>query len=252
MQHISVKREYIWSDRQDRYIILLDVRRPFFGQVAWCKGASSQQTDLANSQQNFYNILSADYNQQFANQYAILKTLSKSLSPTVQAGPDQFGFSKAETNNLDSQALQGTGQQYRNAAKSLGEAQAAQGGGNAFLPTGARAQQQASLAAQGANQASNQLMNIQQEGYNQGHAQYNAAIGQLGSVAGMYNPNEYAGSANQAFTGASNEANTVAQLNNEASPWNLVGGILGGAATAGLDAFTGGVGGSLAKSVMGG
>lgn len=245
---ISVKREFIWSDRQDRYILVKDVRRPFFGQPAWCKGASAQQTDLANSQQQFYNTLSADYNQQFANQNAILNTLRNSLAPIVQAGPNQFGFSKAETNNLNSQALQGTGQQFRNAAKSLGEAQAAQGGGNTYLPTGAQAQQRATLAATGANQASNQLLDIQQKGYDTGRAQYNAAVGQLGGVAGMYNPTGYAGEATGAGNAAANEANQVAQLNNEASPWNLVGGILGGAVGAGVDAFTGGLGGSLGKA----
>lgn len=250
--NISIKRDFIWSDRQDRYIIIRDVRRPFFGQVAFVKGASAQQTDIANSQQNFYNSLTANYGQQFANQNAILSTLQNSLNPIVQAGPNQFGFSKAETNNLNSQALQGTGQQFRNAAKSLGEAQAAQGGGNSYLPTGAQAQQQAALAASGANQTSNQLMDIQQKGYDTGRAQYNAAIGQLGGVAGMYNPTGLAGTATGAGSAAASEANQVAQLNNEASPWNLVGGILGGAAGAGLDAFTGGIGGGLAKTFMGG
>lgn len=247
--HISVKREYLWSDRQDRHIILRDVRRPFFGQIASVKGASDQQTSIANGQQDFYKTLSANYNQQFANQNAILGTLQKSLNPIVQGGPNQFGFSKAETNNLNSQALQGTGQQFRNASKSLGEAQAAQGGGNSYLPTGAQAQQQATLAATGANQTSNQLMDIQAQGYQQGRNQYNAAIGQLGGVAGMFDPNGVAGAANTGGSDAFGSATKVAEMNNEASPWNLVGGLLGGAASAGLDAFTGGIGGSLATSV---
>lgn len=246
--HISVRKEFIWSDSQDRYILIRDVRRPFFGQVAWAKGASSQQQQISDAQQNFYNTLSANYNQQFASQNAILKTLQNSLNPIVQAGPNQFGFSNAEVNNLNSQALQGTGQQYRNAARSLGEQQAAQGGGNSYLPTGAQAQQQAALAASGANQASNQLLDIQQKGYDIGRSQYNAAISQLGGVAGQYNPTGYAGEATGAGTAAANEANQVAQLNNEASPWNLVGGILGGAAGAGLNAFTGGLGGTLGKA----
>lgn len=237
--NISVKRDFIWSDRQNRYIIIRDVRRPFFGRVALAKGASAQQTQLANSQQDFYNTLSANYAQQFQNQNAILGALRNSLTPIVQAGPNQFGFSKAEVNNLNSQALQGTGQQYRNAAKSLGEAQAAQGGGNTYLPTGAQAQQQAGLAANTANQTSNQLLGIQQQGYNQGRAQYNAAIGQLGGVAGMYDPTQYAGVANTAGKDAFGSANQVAEMNNEASPWNLVGGLLGGAGSAFLNPIAG-------------
>ena len=232
--HISVKREYLWSGTQDRYIILRDVRRPFFGQTAFAKGASAQQTDIGQSQQNFTNQLMANYGQQFQNQNAILGTLQNSLNPIVQAGPNQFGFSKAETNNLNSQALQGTGQQYANASKALGQQQAAQGGGNSYLPTGAQAQQQAGLAASAANQTSNQLMGVQQAGYQQGYNQYQSAVGQLGGVAGMYNPTGYAGEANTSGANAANTANTVAQMNNAASPWNLVGGILGGAVSGGL------------------
>jgi len=65
----------------------------------------------------------------------------------------------------------------------------------------------------------------------------------------MYNPNGVAGAANQGGGVANSEANTVAQENNAASPWNLVGGILGGAVGAGLDAFTGGLGGTVAGSL---
>ena len=231
---ISVIREHLWSDTQQRYIIVRDVRRPFFGQLAFAKGASAQQTDLANSQQNFYNQLSSNYAQQFQNQNAILGTLQNSLNPIVQAGPNQYGFSTAETNNLNSQALQGTGQQYANASKALGQQQAAQGGGNSYLPTGAQAQQQSSLAAGAANQASNQLMGVKQAGYQQGYNQYQSAIGQLGGVAGMYSPTSYAGAATGAGSAAANTANQVNQENNAASPWNLVGGILGGAVGGGL------------------
>ena len=244
MSTISVIREYLWSSTQNRYIIVRDVRRPFFGQIALAKGASAQQTDIANSQQNFTNQLMSNYSQQFASQNAILGTLQNSLNPIVNAGPNQFGFSKAETNNLNSQALQGTGQQYANASKALGQQQAAQGGGNSYLPTGAQAQQQAGLAANAANQSSSQLMGIQQAGYQQGYNQYQSAIGQLGGVAGMYNPTGYAGEANTSGADAASTANQVAQLNNEASPWNFVGGILGGAASA----FAGGFGGGLGKA----
>ena len=242
MSTISVIRGYLWSSTQNRYIIVRDVRRPFFGQIALAKGASAQQTDIANSQQNFTNQLMSNYSQQFASQNAILGTLQNSLNPIVNAGPNQFGFSKAETNNLNSQALQGTGQQYANASKALGQQQAAQGGGNSYLPTGAQAQQQAGLAANAANQSSSQLMGIQQAGYQQGYNQYQSAVGQLGGVAGMYNPTGYAGEANTSGSDAANTANQVAQLNNEASPWNLVGGILGGAASAFAGRFGGGLG----------
>lgn len=247
--HICLKRVLTWSDKQQRYIILEDLSEKWTGPVAFCKGASSQQTAEANNSQQFNSTLQQDLSQQFAGQNAILGTLQNTLNPIIAAGPNQFGFSNGEVNTLNSQAIQGTGQQYNNVKKALGEQQAAQGGGNSYLPSGATAAQQAGLATGAANQASNQLLGIQQAGYQQGHDTYESAIGQLGGVAGMYNPTGWAGAANTAGSNAFNQATTVAQENNAASPWNLVGGILGGAVGAGLDAFTGGLGGTAAGAL---
>lgn len=240
---------YVWSDRQDRYILLSKKSIIRAGLVAFCKGASAAQDALATSQTNFTNTAMADYNTQFAGQSSILSTLKNSLSPIVAAGPNQYGFSGAQTAGLNAQAIQGTGQQYANASKALGAQQAAQGGGNSYLPTGAQGAQQAGLASANAAQASNELLGIQQAGYNQGNAQYNAAIGQLGSVASQYNPIGYSGAATSAGNAAASEQNLITQENNAASPWNLVGGILGGAVSSGLDAFTGGIGGSVGKDL---
>jgi hypothetical protein len=245
---IITSAEYVWSSRQDRYILLKE-KSIIRTSAALCKGASAQQSSLADSQQAFYNQMTADYSQQFAQQGAILQSLQNTLNPIIAAGPNQQGFNTAELNTLNSQAVQGTGQQYNNAQKALGAQQAAQGGGNSYLPSGAQSAQQANVASAYANQASNQLLGIQQANYQQGYNTYESAIGQLGGVASQYNPTGYSNSATGAAGAANSEANAVAQANNAASPWNLVGGILGGAAGAGLDAFTGGLGGTAASSL---
>lgn len=211
---ISLKREYLWSDFQQRYILTRDLSIIRTTPILWCKGASAQQSSLADAQQNFYTTLTNDYNTQFANQSAILGTLNQSLSPIIAAGPNQFGFSAAQTANLNAQAIQGTGQQYANASKALGAQQAAQGGGNAFLPTGAQAAQQGALASSAANQASNQLLGIQQAGYQQGNNMYNNAVAQLGGVAGMYNPTGYAGASTGAGAATGTTLNDITQANN--------------------------------------
>lgn len=241
------RAEYLWSDRQNRYIPTKRLSITWTGSIAFVKGASSQQEQLANSQQNFYNTMTQDYNTQFGNQSAILSKLNNTLSPIVAAGPNQFGYSAAETNNLNSSALQNTGQQYANASQALKANQAATGGGNVPLPSGVQSQQQAGLASSAANQASNQLLGIQQSGYQQGYNTFENAVGQLGGVASQYNPTGFAGSANSAGSAAGTTANQVTQLNNAASPWNLVGGLLGGAASA----VTGGLTGDLGTAVSG-
>jgi hypothetical protein len=145
-----------------------------------------------------------------------------------------MGFNGAELNNLNSQALQGTGQSYANASQALKEQQAATGGGNAYLPSGVQSQQQAGLASSAANQESNQLLGIQQAGYQQGYSMYNNAMGGLAGVAGLVNPTNYSNSANSSAGVANQEANSVQQAN-DAWAQNLTGlasGAMGAAGTA--------------------
>ena len=227
---IFSKIEYQWSDRQKRYILIRSKSRPFFGQLSLCKGASAQQSQIGNSQQQFTTQLMQDYGQQFGNSNAIYGTLTKALQSIITAGPNQFGYSAGQTNTLNSQAIQGTGQQYNAAKQNLAAQQAASGGGNAVLPSGVQQQQTAGLATNAANQTSNQLLGIQQAGYQQGNNQFNQAVGQLGGVAAGYNAAGFAGAANTAGSNAANTANQITQENNAASPWGLIGGILGGAA----------------------
>ena len=229
---VNLRTEFVWSDRQSRYILIKQLSEKWTGPVSLCKGASAQQNDLANQQSQFYSTMTNDYNQQFANQSAILGTLRNTLDPIISAGPNQFGFSTGETNTLNSQAVQSTGQEYAKAAKASNENMAAAGGGNSYLPSGVQAQQKSQLASAGANQASNELLGIQQAGYNQGHQQYESAIGQLAGVAGMYDPTGYASSATGAGAAAGNSWNQIEQENQAANPFNAILGAAGGAASA--------------------
>lgn len=240
---ITTRAEHIWSECQERYILVRDVFHYLDGPVALCKGASDQQNNLASSQTAFYNTLQQDQSAQFANQQNVLSTLQNTLNPIVAAGPNQYGFNAAETNNLNSSVINNTASQYANEARNLGAQQGAAGGGNSLLPSGVQSQQQAALAASAANQTASGLTGVQQAGYQQGNNQYNNATAQLGGVAGQYGSGaqSYAGSANTAGDNAGKTLNTIYQENAAASPWNLVGGILGGVANAGLGFATGGL-----------
>ena len=231
--YISVKREFVWSDRQSRYILIRDLSEKWIGSVALCKGASQQQTDLANSQQAFYDTMTKDYNTQFANQNAILSSLQNTLNPIISAGPGQFGYTPGETNALNSQAIQGTGQQYANAAKAVNENIASAGGGNEYLPSGVASQQRSQVATAGANQASSELLGIQQSGYDRGYQTYESAINQLSGVAGLYNPD--ASGTNAAGSAAGSTLDEIAKANQAANPFNAILGAAGG----GFDAWLG-------------
>lgn len=233
--------EYQWGAEENRYILVREEGYEYKGPLELAKGATSQQNNLAASQTAFYNQMTADTNQQFSGQTAILNSLNKSFEPIISAGPSQYGFSQDETNDLNSQAIQGTAQQYNAAQKALQTQQAAAGGGNQFLPSGVNSQQSEELASSGANQTSSELLGIKQAGYQQGANQYQNAISAEEQAAGLYNPTSYSGAATSAGNAAAGELNTIQQENTAASPWTMVGGILGGAAQAGLGIATGGL-----------
>lgn len=193
-------------------------------------GASQGQKDLAQSQSNFYNTLTSEYSTVFGQNQAILGSLTKSFQPILDAGINQEGFSKAELNNLNSQAVTGTGTNYAKAAAALGASQGAEGGGTAFIPSGAKREQQAQLAESAAANESGIESNITAADYATGRSNYLSAAAGLGGVAGQLNPAGFANSATGAGSAASTTANEVSQAN---SSWmNLVSGGLGAAATA--------------------
>lgn len=227
---IHTRIEMVWCEECKQYVQIAEegYDLPDNSPVAYCKGASTQQTDLANSQQNFYNTLQNDYGTQFANQSNILNTLNASLKPIVQAGPGQYGYSNAEDAALRTQSSAGTSQAFQNAKQSLGQSQAAQGGGDQFLPSGVKTQQQTQLATGAAQQESNQQLGITTQGYDVGRQNFNNAVSAENGVATQYNPNAYASNVDNSGTTAYNSASENTKLNNAASPWGVLGGALGG------------------------
>jgi hypothetical protein len=244
---ITTKAEFVWSCKQQRYLLFRENFRIMETPVALCKGSSAAQNNLAASQTQFYNTLQSDYGTSFANQQNVLASLQNTLNPIVQAGPNQYGFNAAETNNLNSSVINNTATQYANAARNLGAQQGAAGGGNANLPSGVQSQQQAALAASAANQTATGLTGVQQAGYQQGYNQYENAVGQLGGVAGQYGSGatSLAGAANTAGSDAFGSATTIQNMNNAASPWGFLGGLAGGALSSFGSSLAGGLGNNL-------
>lgn len=193
-------------------------------------GASSQQKQIEASQAAFYDTLTSEYKTVFGQNQAILGTLTKSLEPILQAGINQQGFSPEELANLNNMATNQVGQNYANAKAAVSNAQAAEGGGNTYVPSGAKQQIQAGLAQSAAQQQSGEEQQITASNYATGRENYLSALQGLGGVAGMYNPTGYANAATGAGGAAAETANQITQANN--SWMNLVAGGLGAAATA--------------------
>lgn len=223
----------------------------YSGAVALCGGPSRQMEDIGEGQQAFYNTVMKDYNTTFAGQQNILSSLQSSFQPILQAGINQYGFSKPEDAALRSQATQSTAAQYNNAARATNEALAARGG-SAFVPSGVNSQLQAQTAQAAAGQESAQQLGITEGGYSQGRQNYLSAANALGGVASQMNPTGYGGIANNAGQAAFSSADKNQEL--KTAQWTQLAGALGGIATGiatggastALGAFSGGsIGGVL-------
>lgn len=193
-------------------------------------GASSQQTQIEASQASFYNTLTSEYKTIFGEDQGILKQLTSSFAPILAGGINQEGFSAGELANLNSQAVTGTGRNYAAARSALAAQQGASGGGNTYIPSGAKNEINAQLAQSAAANESGIESNILAADYATGRSNYLAAAEGLGGVAGQLNPAGFANSATGAGNAAASTADAITQANN--SWMSLVGGALGAAGTA--------------------
>ena len=191
-------------------------------------GATQQQTQISDSEQQFYTNLTQQYATVFGQNQAITGALTSQFTPILAAGPSQTGFAPSEETALRTQNDEGVATNYAQAQKATADILAARGGGNTLLPSSV----DANLIAQNTNQAAAQRASgqtaITQANYAQGYQNWQAAANILGSTAGLLNPTGYSGAATNAGNAAATAANNIAAASN--SPWNAAFGALGSAA----------------------
>lgn len=225
-----------YSLQNDEYVLDNAEYFEYNGLVELVCGASAAQNSIEASQQNFYNQLTSQASTVFGAASSVFNSLVNTFSPTVQAGPNQQGFSQQELSALNSQAITNVGQGYKNAKAATGNAEAAVGGGNVYLPSGAQIGENTELAEGAANQTASELNQITQQNYAVGRQNYAQAVAGLANAPGVFNAaDNAAGTATGAGSAASSTANQIAQENN--SWMSAVSGALGGA----LGAATGGL-----------
>jgi len=200
-------------------------------------GASQQQKDISNEENEFYQQLTQQYSTVFGQSQAITGALTSAFTPILAAGPSQTGFSPSEENALQTQNTQNVATNYAQAQKATAQVLAAQGGGggNPLLPSSVNA----NILAQNTNQAALQRAQgqntITQANYAQGYQNWQQAAGVLSSTAGLLSPTSFGGMTNTAGGSAMTGATQVANSAN--SPWNAAIGALGAVGGAALGNF---------------
>lgn len=193
-------------------------------------GASDQQKQISDQQQQMYATLNDNYKTMFGQQQAVLNSLTSTFQPILQAGPYQAGYSPAQATALDTQASENIAQQYAAAQRATAQQLAARGG-DTLLPSSTQANILAAGTTAAATSRAAALNQNLLSNYDLGYKNWTNAANILGQVANLQNPNAYASSSTSGGSAAATTANQIAQANN--SIWNsAIGavGALGGAA----------------------
>ena len=239
---IYTKLNYSWSDERTRYILDSYESFDYDGPVEQACGASSAQNNVEATQTSLMNQMISQSQTVFGASSSVFNGLMQTFAPIVAAGPSQQGFSSQELSNLNSQAITQTGVSYKNAKAAVGNAEAAAGGGNMPLPSGAAIGTDIGLASSAANETANQLSNITEQNYAAGRQNYQNAVAGEESASNVYNAATGAGSA---ATGSTEAAGTTAnQIATQNNSWvqgvtGALGAIGGAAMTGGMSLLTG-------------
>lgn len=204
-------------------------------------GPSSQEKGIAGQQSNLSLLLQDHFNERFGAQSQILQNLNSMLTPIAEAGPDQQGFGANELAALNTQAGEGVGRNYAKATSALQNTLAARGGGNVYLPTGARGALQGTLASSAAGELSQEQLGITRANYAQGRSNWQQATGGLQALAGQYDPTGFSGQAQHGFESAFGMEHTInqEQSQKEMAIASGISSLAMGAATFGAGALAG-------------
>lgn len=194
--------------------------------------ATNQQNQLETEEAQAYTQAQQLTAEQYANQQAIYAPMAAKFNSIFNAGPNQQGFSTAEVQGLNAQAVEGTAVNYQAAAKAVGEQTAAEGGGTNPLPTGGQTELKEQVAESAAANESQQETQIQEANYSQGLANWQNAAGGLETIASGENPLGYENAETGAAGTANSEANAIAS---EDTGWESA--VLGGVAGLGEQAI---------------
>lgn len=200
--------------------------------------AGSGEKQAASQLKDFSKQMVDQASSVFGNDSTIFNQMMKSYSGIIAGGPGQQGFSQAELNAKNSQAITNNANQYRNVAGAAKAGQAAYGGGNTVSGAGVTTAANLGIAEAAAGNTANELSNITQQNYEAGRQNFwNAASGEQ-QLPGVFN--NLPGVDNAAL--GAQDANLKEQKSlDQAGNWwqKPVMGLVG----AGLNLASGGIGG---------
>ena len=201
-------------------------------------GGTGAQTQLQGEQLAAYQQAQQLTQEQYGNQQAIWGPMSQQFQTIFNQGPSQEGFSQSEENTLKAQTVEGTAENYSQAAKAVNENMAGESG-SATLPTGAQEELKGQIATSASQEESREQTQVAEADYSQGYQDWLNAGQGLENIAAGESPTAY----ENAETGAGSAAGTTAeQIAQEENEWiNPVVGAAGAVGSAVVGENPGGI-----------
>lgn len=187
-------------------------------------GPGNAEKGIAGSEQTFMKTLQQNYNVNFAEQQSVLSNLNNTLQPIISAGPNQTGFSAAEEGALNTQAIDTTGANYKNAAIALNNQLAGRNDSGNAPESGVDQALKERLASSAEGELSQEQLGITEANYATGRSNFEQAIGGEEALAGQYNPTSTGSLANQSSQIAFGQADQIQQEENQEQA-DIAGGI---------------------------
>jgi len=159
------------------------------------------------------------------------------LSPIVEAGPSQQGFSPEELAAKNTEALNTTGANYANAARAV-QGKLSGRGSDSGLASGIDQQIQGVLAGEAAGELSREQLSITDQNYAVGRRNFENAISGESALAKTYDPTAYSSQATNTLNTAFDESKVIQQQQSAKEK-----AIAGGITSLATDALTFGMGG---------
>jgi len=183
-------------------------------------GASGGSKAINNETGAAYGTAINQASTEFGDANTAFNDLMTSMAPIAKAGPGQMGWTAAQSSAVNSQTINQTAAQYKNANAAVQNDIGAEGGGNVALPSGANIATEEGLAEAGAQQESSALANNTIANAAQGNANWQFAENGIAKAPTAFS------TANQATGELANLGKTALdsqQVINDAPSWQKMG-----------------------------
>lgn len=209
-------------------------------------GPSSAMKQINQNIQAFSTKVTDEAGTIFGDANSVFNDIKNAMSGIVRGGPSQAGFSQAELSARNAAAVQAGGAEARNLRGAAAAATGAIGGGNIVAPAGATQQMVMSANQRAAADTAAELNKIQTENFETGRENFFKASAAEEAAPGVFSTTNQANEVAQA--GQKQAQQSQKELDTQSNWWQplLEKGVMGA-----VGAFTGGLGGTLGKTVAG-